>query len=254
MARFFVLKKNIQGNHGIIDGRELRHLRQVLRLAAGDRITVFDDTGWEHEAVIRSFGSESADIEIFRSYEAQRESALDLTLALGLTKGDKMDFVVEKATELGISRIVPFASVHAVAKLDAARAEKRAGRWQKIALSAAKQSGRARVPEILPPSEFRDFIAQGSGDALKLLFWEKETAETLNHVHAAQPAPPSVVAVIGPEGGLSDEEAALATEHGFYTVSLGRRILRAETAAVAALSIVQFLWGDLGQQSAGADR
>jgi RsmE family RNA methyltransferase len=136
-----VLKKNIQGNHGIVDGRELRHLRQVLRLAVGDRITVFDDTGWEHEAVIRSFGSKSAEIEIFRSYEAQRESPLDLTLALGLTKGDKMDFVVEKATE-----------------------------------------------------------------------------------------------------------------HGFYTVSLGRRILRAETAAVAALSIVQFLWGDLGQLSAGADR
>jgi 16S rRNA (uracil1498-N3)-methyltransferase len=253
MARFFVLRKNIQGKYGIVNGRELRHLRRVLRLRTGDRITVFDDTGWEHQAIIRSFGSESAEIEIFRSYEAQQESALDLTLALGLTKGDKMDFVVEKATELGIRRIIPFASAHAVTKFDAARAEKRTARWQKIALSAAKQSGRGRVPEILPPTEFRELIAQGLADGLKLLFWEKETSKTLNHVHAAQPAPPSVVAVIGPEGGFSDEESALATEHGFYAVSLGRRILRAETAAVVALTIVQFLWGDLGQQSEEAD-
>jgi 16S rRNA (uracil1498-N3)-methyltransferase len=246
MARFFVPKKNLNDSYGVVDGQELQHLRKALRLAPGDRITIFDDAGWEHEALICSLGFERAEIEIIRSYQAQRESALDLTLALGLTKGDKMEFVVEKATELGVSRIAPLASVHTVAKLDRGRAEKRAARWHKIALSAAKQSGRTRIPEILAPSEFRDFMAQARADALKLLFWEKEKAETLNHVHAAQPTARSVIAVLGPEGGFSDDEVAWARDYGFFPVSLGRRILRAETAAVTALSLVQFLWGDLG--------
>jgi 16S rRNA (uracil1498-N3)-methyltransferase len=246
MARFFVPKKNFQAGHGIVDGQELQHLRRVLRLAPGDRITIFDDAGWEHEALICSLSTERAEVRIIRSYQAQRESALDLTLALGITKGDKMDFVVEKATELGVCRIVPFASAYAVAKLEGGRAEKRAARWHKIALSAAKQSGRTRIPEILPPSEFRDFIAQTQADALKLIFWEKETEQTLNHVHATRPTARSVMAVIGPEGGYSDDEIALARDYEFNPVSLGRRILRAETAAVTALSLVQFLWGDLG--------
>ena len=175
MARFFLPKKNIDGNRGFIQGQELQHLRRVLRLAPGDGITVFDDAGREHEAVIRSFGSESAEIEIIRSREAPRESPLDLSLALGLTKGDKMDFVVEKATELGVCRIVPFISVHAVTKLDAAKAEKRAARWQKIALSAAKQCGRTRIPEILPLCEFRDLSGSGLAGYSKIIFLGKRS-------------------------------------------------------------------------------
>ncbi|MDH3442976.1 MAG: 16S rRNA (uracil(1498)-N(3))-methyltransferase [Deltaproteobacteria bacterium] len=253
MARFFVPKKNIQQNRGFIDGQELQHLRRVLRLTPGDEITIFDDAGWEHDAVIRSFDSGSAKIEILRSSHAPRESELELTLAIGLTKGDKVDFVVEKATELGVCRIVPIASVHTVAKFDTAKAKTRAARWHKIALSAAKQSGRTRVPEVLSPVELHDFIEQNPGDALKLLFWEKRPSESLKRVHTAQPAAPAIIAVIGPEGGFSDEEVALATAHGYYAVSLGRRILRAETAAVTALALMQYLWGDLGRQFDGAD-
>ncbi len=253
MARFFVPKKNLQKKLGFIDGQELQHLRRVLRLTPGDEIALFDDAGWEHEAVIRSFEPGRAVIEILRSCHAPRESDLELILAVGLTKGDKMDFVVEKATELGVFKIVPVASVYAVAKLDAARASARWARWKKIALSAAKQSGRTRVPEVLSPLGLRDFIQQSPTDALKLLFWEKQPSESLKRVHAAQPRPRSIIAVVGPEGGFSDEEAARAAAHGYHAVSLGRRILRAETAAVTALSLVQFLWGDLGQQSEGAD-
>ena len=245
MARFFLPTKNIEDKRGTIDGQELEHLRKVLRLRAGDPITVFDDAGWEHEAIIRSLDAQAAGIEILRSFQAERESSLKVTLALGLTKGEKMDFVVEKATELGVQAIVPFVSAYTVPILADRKIEKRGERWRRIALSAAKQCGRTHIPEILRLCDFEEIVGQSTGP-LKLLFWEKEAQLTLKQVHAIEPEVRSVLLVIGPEGGLSDEEAELARRHGFKPIRLGRRILRAETAAVTALSLVQFLWGDLG--------
>ncbi len=245
MARFFLPKKNIANRRATVEGPELDHLRKVLRLGPGDPIIVFDDAGWEHEAVIRSLSAQAAEIEITRSFQAERESPLKLTLAVGLTKGEKMDFVVEKATELGVQAIAPFVSAYTVPKLDARKIEKRGERWRKIALAAAKQCGRTRIPEIFPLSNFEDLVQQTSG-ALNLLFWEKEAGQTIKQVHATHPDARSILLVIGPEGGLSDQEAGLAQRHGFKPIRLGRRILRAETAAVSATSLVQFLWGDLG--------
>jgi 16S rRNA (uracil1498-N3)-methyltransferase len=244
MARFFVPQHNIDGSRGVVAGKELQHLRRVLRLAAGDAITIFDDAGREHDAVICSVGPESAAIEITRSYEAQRESALQLTLALGVTKGEKMDFVIEKATELGVQNIVPFVSAHAVPKLNERKIAARAERWQKIALSAAKQCGRAQTPKLLPLCEFGEFIGQAWPDTFKLLFWERESTQSLKQLQERRGAQRVLIA-IGPEGGFSPEEAGQATKHGFFLVSMGRRILRAETAAIAAVSLAQFLWGDL---------
>jgi 16S rRNA (uracil1498-N3)-methyltransferase len=156
-----------------------------------------------------------------------------------------MDFVVEKATELGVYRIIPFASVHAVAKLDAAKAERRAARWQKIALSAAKQCGRARMPKVMPLCEFRDLLAWARPNTLRLFFWEKAPPKSLLQMRDKRGDTGSVLIAIGPEGGFSAEEARAAAAHGFELVSLGLRILRAETAAVTAVSLAQFLWGDL---------
>jgi 16S rRNA (uracil1498-N3)-methyltransferase len=246
MARFFLPRNKIQDGRGIIDGQELEHLRKSLRLVPGDHITVFDDIGWEHEAIIRAFGPEQGEIELLRSYQAERESSLEITLALGLTKGEKMDFVVEKATELGVQTIIPFISAYTVPKLDQKKIEKRVGRWQKIALSAAKQSGRTRIPEILAVRDLKELVKQSFPNSVKLLFWEKETERTLNDVHKGGTAVGSVVIAIGSEGGFSEEEANMARQYGFNLVGLGRRILRAETAAVTAMSLVQFLWGDLG--------
>jgi len=245
MARFFLPRKNIQGNRGIIDGQELAHLQRVLRLAPGDRITVFDDLGWEHEAVIQSLTAGRGEIEIRRSYEPGRESSLHITLALGLTKGEKMDLVVEKATELGVQSIIPFASAHAVPKFDQTKIAKRAERWRKIALSAAKQCGRSHMPEVLPLRDFMTLVSQPVAPALKLLFWEKEDRQSLQRVHERDPGANALLLVVGPEGGFSTEEANLARTRGFETIHLGRRILRAETAAVTAVSLAQFLWGDL---------
>jgi len=245
MARFFIRREKIRGASAALTGPELDHLRRVLRLTVGDAVTLFDDRGWEHEAVIRDLHAERGDLEISRSYEAGKESPLQLTLALGVTKGEKMDFVVEKATELGVAAILPFTSSFTVPKLDDKKIAKRSERWRKIALSAAKQCGRTQVPEILPLCEFRRMVA-GAGDReLRLLFWEKETAQSLRQVYQSNADAPAILVVIGPEGGMSSVEAELALARGFHSVHMGRRILRAETAAVTALSLVQFLWGDL---------
>ena len=245
MARFFVRRENIQGTKAILDAQELEHLRRVLRLTAGDTVTLFDDAGWEHEAVISNLHSDRGELDIRRSYEAGRESPLALTLALGLTKGEKMDIVVEKATELGVTTILPFTSSFTVPKLNDKKIANRTERWRKIALSAAKQCGRTQVPEILPLCEFGQMVQDADSGQLKLLFWEKETAQSLRQVYDANAYALAILIVIGPEGGLSSAEAQLALARDFHSVHLGRRILRAETAAIAALSLVQFLWGDL---------
>jgi 16S rRNA (uracil1498-N3)-methyltransferase len=223
----------------------LNHLRSVLRLRPGDQVQIFDGEGWEHEAAIRALSSERAEIDIIRSYEARRESPLKVTLAVALTKGEKMDFVVEKATELGAHIVAPLFSANAVPKLDQRKTARREERWKKIALGAAKQCGRSRVPEILAMCRYDEFVARPAADTLKILFWENEAQRTLKQVHQEQSSARSVILTVGPEGGFTREEAESARRHGYLWVGLGRRILRAETAAVAALALAQYLWGDL---------
>jgi 16S rRNA (uracil1498-N3)-methyltransferase len=246
MARFFVSKKDIADKHGVITGVELDHARKVLRLRPGDHVTLFDDTGWEHEAVVQSYSADRGNFEILRSYRPNRESSLAITLAVALTKGEKMDLIIEKATELGAHSIIPFISSYAVPRLDASKIEKRKERWQRVALSAAKQCGRTHVPEIFPLTDFETLIRQTEPLPLKLLFWEKESEHGLKQVRETHPSVGSVLIVVGPEGGFSPGEVKLAIDRAFKSIGLGNRILRAETAAVTALSLVQFLWGDLG--------
>jgi 16S rRNA (uracil1498-N3)-methyltransferase len=245
MARFFVPRKNLRDDRGLIDGQELVHLRKVLRLAPGDPITLFDDSGWEHEAVIRALGAQQGELEILRSYQPERESPLQIALAVALTKGEKMDFIVEKATELGVQTIIPFVSSYSIPRLDESKIVKRGERWQKIALSAAKQCGRTRMPEISTVFEYRKLLDDALPQTLKLIFWEKEQQRSLYQVHEQRRDVEAVLIVIGPEGGFTAEEAQMAQRQGFEPVELGRRILRAETAAVTAIALVQFLWGDL---------
>ena len=245
MARFFLPRRDIQDDRATITGSELNHLRRVLRLRPKDRVILFDDGGWEHEGIIRSLGEDRGEIEITRSYQIDNESPVKITLALGLIKGEKMDFVVEKATELGVHTVVPFVSSYTVPKLNEKKVAQRSARWHRIALGAAKQCGRVRIPEISALTEFRDFVEADSRDALRLLFWEREPERGLSELKDSRIGVGEIVVMIGPEGGFSAQEAALALEHGFKPVRFGPRVLRAETAAVAALSVVQLLWGDL---------
>lgn len=248
MARFFLPRENLQAKRGVIDGQELEHLRRVLRLRPGAPIIVFDDLGGEHEAVVRSVTADRAEIEILRSVQSVRESSLELTLALGLTKGEKMDLVVEKATELGVRTIAPFISAYSVPRFDAAKSARRAERWRKIALNAAKQCGRTQVPAISPLCDFSTLLSRPE-PALKLLCWEREGQYSLQHAYENHSTARALLLAIGPEGGFNAEEAERARSHGFECVHLGRRILRAETAALAAATLAQYLWGDLGEGS-----
>ncbi|MGE5305331.1 MAG: 16S rRNA (uracil(1498)-N(3))-methyltransferase [Alphaproteobacteria bacterium] len=246
MARFFLPRSKIEGRRGIIAGAELEHLRRVLRMRPGDHIIAFDDSGWEHEAVIRALNDAQGELEILRSYQADRESPLAATLAVALIKGDKMDYVVEKATELGVKAIAPFVSRYTVPKLNDRKAVQRAERWRKIALSAAKQCGRTCLPEVFPVCDYHELIGERGAAELKLFFWEREAEQTLTQVRDRQARLRSVFLVIGPEGGFTVDEAEMARARGYTTVHLGPRVLRAETAALTALSLVQYLWGDFG--------
>jgi 16S rRNA (uracil1498-N3)-methyltransferase len=246
MARFFVPKKNLQGDRAVVTGQELEHMRRVLRLRPGDRVTFFDDEGWEYEGIIRSYAERLGEIEIAKSSRPQREASLRVILAQAVGKGEKLDWVVEKATELGAWKIVPFLSSRTVPRLDRAKIEGRRARWRKIALSAAKQSGRTHVPEILDLCDFQALVRQPWPCDLKLLFWENESARGLAQVREEKVHVDSLLLVIGPEGGFSADEVCEAVRNGFEPLHLGRRILRTETAAVAALSLAQFLWGDMG--------
>lgn len=246
MRRFFVARENISGEQATITGPELDHMVKVMRLGPGDPVSLFDDQGWEHEGVLKSCDGRRAEVTILSSYRPERESALQITLAQALGKGDKMDFIVEKAVELGVWSIVPFVSEHTVPRLSREKAIQRQARWQKIALSAAKQCGRTRVPEIHKLMPFSDLVRDPATTDLRLVFWEGESSCGIRQLKAERDQIASLILAIGPEGGFSDQEIALALERGFRTAHLGKRILRTETAALAALSISQLLWGDLG--------
>jgi 16S rRNA (uracil1498-N3)-methyltransferase len=217
---------------------EARHLREVLRLKAGDDVQVFDGAGREFEAVVSQARREFAELELRDEIAPLKpESPLQLTLAVALLKGEKFDLVVQKGTELGVTRFVPLVTHYADIRLrDEADGAKRVTRWQRIALEAAKQCGRAVVPEISRPVSFEAVIREDSC----LMFSERE-GEALNTDLEAQ----SVTAIIGSEGGWSDEELEQARQAGVPIVTLGGRVLRAETAAIVTAVLLQHRYGDL---------
>jgi 16S rRNA (uracil1498-N3)-methyltransferase len=217
---------------------EARHLRDVLRLKPGDEVYVFDGVGREFRCSVLKTTRDTAELSIGAEVEpAKPESQLQLNLCVALLKGEKFDLVVQKATELGVKRVTPlitrYADVHLRDQSDAA---KRVARWQRIALEAAKQSGRAFVPEISLPVAFEALNAGG----LVVMFSERggESLETL-------PPSKTITALIGSEGGWSDEEIESAKARDFHVITLGGRVLRAETAAITVVALLQNLFGDL---------
>jgi 16S rRNA (uracil1498-N3)-methyltransferase len=221
---------------------EARHLRDVLRLQSGDEVYVFDGAGREFRCHVANARHSQAELQIDAEVEpAKPESQLQLKLCVALLKGEKFDLVVQKATELGVSEIVPlitrFADIHL---RDASDAAKRVSRWRRIALEAAKQSGRAVVPEIALPVPFDSAPAV---DDLGVMFSER-LGDSLA-IPTNQPKPRAVTALVGSEGGWSDEEIESARARGFHLITLGGRVLRAETAAITVTALLQHLFGDL---------
>ena len=216
-----------------ITGAELRHLH-TLRLGPGDRLRVFDDAGAEHEVALDRVTAREAVARVVATTHAPRESPLELVLAPALLKQDKMDWAVEKATELGVTRIAPILTRYVVGRGSAVE------RWRRLALAAAKQSGRTRVPTVDAPAPLSAVLG-GTWPGLRLVAWEDEAAVRVHDLPATTAA---VVVVVGPEGGLHQDEVDAARAAGFTTITLGRRVLRAETAAVAAVALCQHRWGD----------
>ncbi len=228
-------------------------MRDVLRLQPGDEAYVFDGLGKEFHCRVERSERNAAELKVLAQAEPARpESLLRLTLAVALLKGEKFDLVVQKATELGVVCVIPVITKHADIRLrDASDAAKRVARWQRIALEASKQSGRAVVPDVTNPIGFESLIQTGvqqSGEpkdiSQRLMFSERD-GQSLNEASRSFPQPSSLTALIGSEGGWADEEITLARDAGWTIVTMGGRTLRAETAAIAVTTLLQHLCGDL---------
>ena len=227
---------------------EARHLREVLRLKVGDEIFVFDGAGKEYQCRIEESRRDSASLTVISEVSPARpESSLGLTLAVALLKGDKFDFVVQKSTELGVTRIVPVVTKLADIRLrDESDATKRVTRWQRIALEAAKQSGRALVPEITSPVGFQSLVSEANAaENLSLMFSERDGTTLQEAVQSSAPSLSRLTALVGSEGGWTNEELERAKAGSWKVVTLGGRTLRAETAAIVVAALLQHLAGDL---------
>ena len=229
----------------VVSDEDHRHLVRVLRLGVGDEITLFDGLGAEADAVIARLGPRAVELRVTARRLKEAPSRPVLTLIQALARGEKLDFVVQKATELGVDRIIPVTTQRAVPRLDTLRATSRRVRWQKIAREASRQSGRADVPEVEPVTSLAVAVDASPRDALKLILWEESRQVRLRELIPLEP-PPGIVIAIGPEGGFTVEEVAHAREAGFQAVGFGPRILRTETASLAALAVLGYALGDLG--------
>lgn len=246
VRRFFVEPEVLRESCALLSSELSRHIATVLRLKTGETLLLADGCGHEAIATIKAIEIEGIVVTLQPCYSLPAaEETLPVTLCQGLPKGEKLDLILQKATELGVSRIVPFAAERSVVRLAGDRLSKRVSRWQKIAQEAARQSERLSVPSVGFYDNLAALLTKEEG-ALKLLLWEGEKEQGLRELLDRSEKPASVAIVIGPEGGLSGAEAAEAVEAGYIPVSLGGRILRTETAGLAVVSILQYLWGDLG--------
>ena len=238
MYRFYAQPENITPDKITLTEDETRHLRDVLRLRTGDIVGVFDGLGREYKCSIEAIEKRSSLVTIIDEIEPRSpESGFELTLAPALLKGEKFDLIVQKAVELGVTRVIPLKTVRCDVKLgDNA---KRLDRWRRIALEATKQCGRASLMSVMEPATLESLIAKAVADEV-MMFSEREGEEftVSSELRAA-------TAIFGPEGGWDDSEVELARENGVRIVTLAGRILRAETAVVAISAILQHRFGDL---------
>ncbi|MEY5134830.1 MAG: Ribosomal small subunit methyltransferase [Pseudomonadota bacterium] len=218
------------------------HATKVLRLKVGDQFALFNGDGYDYVAKVIELSKHKTSVEIIDRYQVNHESPLKITLAQGLAAGDKMDWIIQKAVELGIQSIQPLLTERSIVKLDRERADKKLEHWRTVAISACEQTGRSIIPDILSPIHLVQWLSNQNqtANSLKLILTPAK-AQNINHLE--KPSSP-VVFMVGPEGGFSEKEMNLALSSSFVPVNFGKRVLRTETASVVALSIMQNLWGD----------
>jgi 16S rRNA (uracil1498-N3)-methyltransferase len=240
--RFYAPPEEISESGVILSRDETHHLARVLRLRAGDEVFVFDGRGREFLCRLADVESSRARLEIIQPLNDVVESRLDLTLAQSLAKGEKFDLVVQKATELGVRRIIPLATEQGDVKIDDEKASKRLERWRRISLEALKQSGRRTIVEIATPIALKDFLDSVAG---AMLVFSERGGLRLHDALDGISKNSAITILIGPEGGWSDAEIALLVERGAKAVTIGPRVLRTETAAIVAAALIQHALGDM---------
>ena len=242
LTRVYVDAPVSAGKRLVVAGSAANHIARVLRLRSGDALTVFDGSGGEFSARVEEFRKETVVVSVEEHRALDRESPLSLTLAQGISRGERMDWILQKATELGASRIVPVFTKRSVVRLDDKQAQRKLQHWRAIAVSACEQCGRNRLPEVLMPIDFFDVLpASFSPGETRLLL--SPTGDL--RIDDLENVGKGITVLIGPEGGLEDVEHESAVAAGFKPVRLGPRVLRTETAAIAALTILQRYFGDL---------
>ena len=246
MHRFIVrgMPPSAPGDVIELPREEAQHAVKVLRLRPGDAVELIDGEGRVYAAEIARAEREGAAVSV-REALPGRESPVRLTLYMGLPKAEKLELIAQKLTELGAAAVVPVVMARSVARPDKKDGDKRRERLERIALEATKQCGRGRVPEMAAPLNWKDALSRMAAHELMLIPWEEARGVRLCDVRTAQPKAHDIALLIGPEGGITPEEAHEAEAQGAKLVTLGPRILRAETAAIASAAAVMTLWGDL---------
>jgi len=238
---FFVPTGQVKNGRIFITGTDAAHIRNVLRMGTGDTFSVIDGHSNQYQVVIEKMEHEKIVCRIAKCWKKQNEQSRETVLVQAIPKGSKMDFIIEKATELGVSRIVPVITERTIH-----RPKVLPERWKRLAKQASQQCGRTDLPEVSEITAFRDLLAEINSGDLVLVAWEGEEKSGLAKAVSSCPGAKKIWIIIGPEGGFSQDEICRAKSAGAVTVSMGKRILRAETAGMAALAIIQ-----IGQETAG---
>lgn len=248
--RFFINPTAINQSTAILSDQEAHHIKNVLRLKSGDQIKLFDGTGKTYLTIIDHFTKDAIQLRIISVAEEAAAETPQLIISQALLTGKKMDLVIQKATELGVHTLQPFIAERC-SRTDISAAKGQ--RWDRIILESCKQCGRPQPMTCPPPIDFDELISLNTENTVKLIFWEEEQKQTLQQIFSSQPVDRPLMtgpllALIGPEGGFNASEINRAVAAGFQPVTLGRRVLRAETAAIAVMAILQFLLGNLARE------
>lgn len=247
MRRFFTAPEAVQGDVIAFDADLAHHMGKVLRLAPGEQVTVCTGDGMVYVAELEAFSKDSVTARIVETLENQKETDVEIVLYQGMPKGDKLELIIQKCTELGVSAVIPVETGRSIVHLDSKKAEKKIERWQKIAHEASQQSKRVQVPEVGPYLSWKQCLAQlKDDDGLTIIFWEDEQTQSLKELLKAQPQKPAKInLIVGPEGGLSEDEVRQLREIGAVSASLGKRILRTETAGMAGVAIILYEYDEM---------
>jgi 16S rRNA (uracil1498-N3)-methyltransferase len=247
MPRFFVEPEAICKGHATVTGGDAYHIARSLRMAVGDEITLADGSGKEYICRLTKIRDEECCAEILTEQASTCESPAEITLYMAYPKSDKLELIIQKCTELGVSQVIPVETSRSVVHLDGNKAGKKLERWQKIAQEASQQSKRVQVPTVGPYYNWKQMLkALEQAEGLTIVFWEDEQTQSLKALLRSQMAKPQRInLIVGPEGGLSEDEVAQLRDLGAVSASLGKRILRTETAGMAGISMIMYEFDEL---------